>query len=344
MGNNTYAFSDKKDIAWGGIGVHVDGAMTSKEAISLAKLDYEVKKFPLFAEVDMGEHGIATPELSNNYATGRADNGDIFGVVGNRYEIIQNNQAFEFFDDIVGDKVAMFETAGALGKGEKIFITAKLPQHITVGKDDIENYLLLSSTHDGSGSIQVMFTPIRVVCNNTLNMALQSATNKVSIRHTKSVKDKLDNAATVLGIANNMLRKYEDVFNAMAKKRIDDNKLKEIIGITYLSKEEMRELAQFGGDMDATVKEAGKAPRRIISTRKVNIIKDVYEYAMAGPGQQTPETEGTLYGAVNAITGYYQNAKEFSSQEAKFNSNLYGANNKTMQKSFDIALSYLNNI
>ena len=95
--------------------------------------------------------------------------------MGKDYEVVQNMDAFSFFDAIVGGDGIQYETAGALGKGERIFITAKLPNYIKVGNDDlIEQYLFLTTSHDGGGSITAAFTPVRIVCNNTLNAALRN--------------------------------------------------------------------------------------------------------------------------------------------------------------------------
>jgi hypothetical protein len=106
----------------------------------------------------------------------QADTDEVLGVVGNDYEVVQNVNAFDFFDAIVGGKDGiLYETAGALGKGERIFITAKLPDYIRIGRDDlIKQYLFLTTSHDGYGSITAAFTPIRIVCQNTLNAALRN--------------------------------------------------------------------------------------------------------------------------------------------------------------------------
>jgi phage/plasmid-like protein (TIGR03299 family) len=122
----------------------------------------------------------------NSFYTYRPDTDAILGdKLGAEYEVIQNVDAFSFFDSIVGGDGIQYETAGALGKGERIFITAKLPNYIKVGNDDlIEQYLFLTTSHDGFGSITAAFTPIRIVCANTLNAAMQSRNNSIKIRHT----------------------------------------------------------------------------------------------------------------------------------------------------------------
>jgi phage/plasmid-like protein (TIGR03299 family) len=100
-----------------------------------------------------------------------------------------------FFDAIVGGGGILYETAGALGKGERIFIIAKLPDYINVGNNDlIEQYLFFTTSHDGSGSITAAFTPVRIVCNNTLNAALRKQSNSIKIRHTVNAKERLEEA------------------------------------------------------------------------------------------------------------------------------------------------------
>jgi phage/plasmid-like protein (TIGR03299 family) len=199
---------------------------TSREAIAHAGLDYEVVKAPLFAKGSEPAIDFAVPD---QYATIRTDNNVIFGVVGKDYQIVQNADAFAFFDAIVGggDGI-LYETAGAIGQGERIFITAKLPGYIRVGSgDDVtEKYIFLTTSHDGSGSITAAFTPIRVVCQNTLNAALRSATNVLRIRHTANAKQRLEDAHRVMGLADNLSVPLEGIFNEWLKYALRMNRSK----------------------------------------------------------------------------------------------------------------------
>jgi phage/plasmid-like protein (TIGR03299 family) len=172
-----YSFFSVKEKAWHGLGQIVEQYPTSAEAIRHAGLDYEVAKSPLYTKasgviqtndgIEMGSTELAVPDC---FATIRTDSNAVLGVVGKDYQIVQNREAFSFFDAIVGggDGI-LYETAGALGQGERIFITAKLPDYIRVGKgDDVtEKYIFLTTSHDGSGSITAAFTPIRIVCQNS---------------------------------------------------------------------------------------------------------------------------------------------------------------------------------
>lgn len=221
-----YSFFSVQQKAWHGLGQIVEDYPTSEEAIKFAGLDYEVIKAPLFTQgrgMAIRDGGEIVPNnivIPNNFATLRTDTNTALGVVGNDYHIIQNKEAFSFFDSIVdGSGQIRYETAGALGNGERIFITAKLPEPIRVGNgDDItEKYLFFTTSHDGSGSTTVAFTPIRIVCQNTLNASLRNMSNVVRIKHTSGAKQRLDDAHKVMGLANRLSDEMEGIFNQWAK-------------------------------------------------------------------------------------------------------------------------------
>ncbi len=264
-------------------------------------------------------------EVSNFYATMRTDTEQVLGVVGKEYEVVQNTDAFSFFDNIVDGDGIMYETAGALGKGERIFITAKLPDYIKVGKDDlIEKYLFLTTSHDGFGSITAAFTPIRIVCNNTLNAAFRNCSNSIKIRHTQNAKERLDEAHKVMGISNRLSGYLESAFNQWAKVRITDKKVKELIQFAMVLNKEVFHNIQ-SGQLDE------------LSSNFINICDNVYEYAMTSSTQQTETTKGTVFGAYNAITGYFQNVRNYKSEEAKLKSLLFGGTGQLRtQKAFNL--------
>ncbi len=252
------------------------------------------------------------------------------GIVGSRYEVVQNRTAFTFFDAIVGgDEGIMYETAGALGNGERIFITAKLPDYIKVDRADlIEQYIFLTTAHDGSGSIQAAFTPIRIVCNNTLNIALRNHSNMVTIRHTASAPQQLAIAHKVLGISYNMAKELEPIFQQMAK--------------TYVTDAETRRLITLAMAPNDVIFQAVRDKRTNVefSTQFENVIEEVYSYAQTAETQQMNSTRGTLFGAYNAITGYYQNVKEWKSADAKLSSLLDGTANERSRRAFDLCQNF----
>lgn len=162
-----HSFFSVKEKAWHGLGQIVSEYPTSSEAIWHAGLDYQVAKSPNIHEFPSGKEVVS----KTSFFTYRTDTEEVLGEsVGKDYQIVQNGEAFAFFDAIVGggDGI-LYETAGALGQGEQIFITAKLPDYIRVGNGDdvIEKYLFLTTTHNGSGSITAAFTPVRIVCQNS---------------------------------------------------------------------------------------------------------------------------------------------------------------------------------
>ena len=311
-----YSFFSVKEKAWHGLGQIVEDYPTSREALQFAGLDFEVVKRPIYAipEREPEDAGVLDAiTISNHFATVRTDRNTALGVVGRDYEIVQNRDAFSFFDAIVGcDSGILYETAGALGRGERIFITAKLPNYIKVGSDDvIEQYVFLTNTHDGSGSIIAAFTPVRVVCNNTLNAALRNCSNVVKIKHTANAKDRLKEAHKVMGMMNTLSPMLEGIFNQWSKVRIKDTEVQELIKKAMSPTKEVLDRVALGDYKE-------------LSTMFKNTCDRVFEYANVNPSQQLETTKGTLFGAYNAITGYYQNVVGYKDEGSKLKSIIYG--------------------
>lgn len=314
-----HSFFSVKEKAWHNLGQIVQDYPTSEEAIKHAGLDYEVIKSPLFTfgeGISIGQAGeiIESQQLPvpNFYSTLRTDNNAVLGVVGKDYEIIQNRDAFSFFDSIVGGDSILYETAGALGNGERIFITAKLPDYIRVGNDDlIEKYLFLTTSHDGTGSITAAFTPVRIVCANTLNAAMGNKSNTIRIRHTANAKQRLEQAHKVMGISKRLSIELEETFNHWTKIRITDKEVKKLIQAALIPNKEALQKIQDGKEDE-------------LSTCFSNMINSAFEYAMTNPTQLMDTTQGTVFGAYNAITGYFQNVRNYKDDEAKVKSLLMG--------------------
>jgi phage/plasmid-like protein (TIGR03299 family) len=333
-----YSFFSVQEKAWHGLGQIVEQYPTSAEAIQHAGLDYEVAKRPLYTKasgiiqtnegIEMGSTELAVPDC---FATIRTDSNAVLGVVGKDYHIVQNREAFSFFDAIVGggDGI-LYETAGVLGRGERIFITAKLPDYIRVGNgDDVtEKYIFLTTSHDGSGSITAAFTPIRIVCQNTLNASLRSMSNVVRIRHTSGAKQRLDDAHKVMGLADTLSTQLEGIFNEWAKVKITDNEVKKFIQLALCPNKETLDLIKKGADDE-------------VSTVFKNTVDDAFTYAMVSDSQQMETTKGTLFGAYNAVTGYYQNVRKYKDSEAKLQSIVMGGTAQLKsQKAFELCTSF----
>lgn len=335
-----YSFFSVQEKAWHGLGQIVTDYPTSIQAIKHAGLDYEVIKSPLYTKtsniidptenLEIGNNEVNVP---NYFATIRSDNNTVLGVVGKDYHIVQNREAFSFFDSIVGGTDGiLYETAGALGNGERIFITAKLPDYIRVGNgDDVtEKYIFLTTSHDGSGSITAAFTPVRIVCQNTLNASLRNMSNVVRIRHTSRAKQRLENAHKVMGLANEFSNQLEDIFNNWAKVKVTDHEVKKMIQFALCPNKETLQHLKAGNEDE-------------ISTVFKNTVEDAFAYAMTSESQQMNTTKGTLFGAYNAVTGYYQNVRSYKDSEAKLQSIILGGTAQLKsQKAFEICTNFQN--
>lgn len=333
-----YSFFSVQQKAWHNLGQIVEQYPTSAEAIKFAGLDFEVIKSPLYthgkgvsidANDEINEGGnILVPD---QFATMRSDTNTIFGVVGKDYQIVQNADAFAFFDAIVGggDGI-LYETAGALGNGERIFITAKLPDYIRVGNgDDVtEKYIFLTTSHDGTGSITAAFTPVRIVCQNTLNAALVNMSNVIRIRHTSGAKQRLENAHKVMGLANRLSTQLEGIFNQWTKVRITDAEVKKLIQLALCPNKETLDALKKGADDE-------------LSTLFKNTVEDAFAYGMMADTQQMDTTKGTVFGAYNAVTGYYQNVRNYKDDESKLQSIVMGGTAQgKAQRAFELCTAF----
>lgn len=215
------------DVPWHQLGRHLNKPATAAEAMEAARLDYTVVKRPMKAIINGRQYS----DVPNSFATVRSDTNQVLGVVGARYEPVQNREAFNFFDPLVDRDEAIYHTAGVLGRGEKIWLLAKLPDYIKVGpkKDPVEKFVLLYNSHDGSSHIRVKMTPIRVVCKNTLTAALSGTESEVRIKHTQSAQDKLQEAHQILSLTNQLYAQLDFIFNRMALRKVTGSQLVEYV-------------------------------------------------------------------------------------------------------------------
>ena len=220
-----------REKPWHGLGTMVTEAPTSADALKFAGLDWNVRQEPVFNS----RGGIITGYKANVRDT---DN-SVLGVVGDRYKVVQNADAFEFTDDLIGGDVR-YETAGSLRGGKQIWLLAKMPDTKIAG-DKVEPYLCFTNAHDGSSGVKVCMTPIRVVCNNTLNMALSTAKRTWSLRHTENVHERLAEAKNCLFKAESYmdgLAKYADV---AANTALRDDEIRDILNELFPITEETGE-------------------------------------------------------------------------------------------------------
>lgn len=193
-----------RDVPWHRLGVCVEEAPDSEVALVKAGLLWAVKSEPIY----IGSR------LADGYrANVRATDDALLGIVSDQYQIVQNREAFAFTDELLGEGV-VYETAGSLRGGKRIWLLARMPERYKALDDDIDAYLCFTNSHDGSSAVRVITTPIRVVCNNTLSLALGGAHRSWSGYHTKGVHDRLDDARRTLGLS----RHYYETLTKEAEK------------------------------------------------------------------------------------------------------------------------------
>lgn len=211
--------ANQRFVPWHGLGNPVENALNSKEAIEMAGLDWTVDSHPVF-----DHNGKVIPGYVANT---RSNDDSVLGIVSNRYKIVQNVDAFNFTDSLIGDEVH-YETAGSLKSGKCVWLLAKLPETQILG-DKFVPYICFTNSHDGTGAIKACLTNIRVVCNNTLNIALSTASRSWSVRHVGDINGKLEEARTTLGLANDYMKAFDVEAERLASIKISENEVNKLL-------------------------------------------------------------------------------------------------------------------
>lgn len=229
---------DYRAKPWEGLGTEVKEAPTSLEALKLADLDWEVEPMQISTE-----DGI----IPDWFANVRKTDGKVLGLVTSRYKICQNIDAFAFTDTLIGGDVR-YETAGQLNGGKRIWLLARLPDTEIVG-DKTEPYLCFTNTHDGSGAVRVCMTPVRVVCQNTLNLALRQANRAWSAKHTGDINGKLAEAHRCLEMANSYMKALDEEADRLANTKFDEERLRKLVESIFAVKEDASDRAKHNAQL-----------------------------------------------------------------------------------------------
>jgi phage/plasmid-like protein (TIGR03299 family) len=271
------------EVPWHGLGSPVPKGMTAEQMIRAAGLDWEVALRPARGARKINRKGeFSRYEVVRVRRPTTNENEVLLGVVSRRYQPLQNVEAFSFFDPIVGESKAYFETAGALGEGERIWVMAKMPGGMEVVRGDgCSKYLLLSNTHSGDGSVIVKFTAVRVVCQNTLMLAMDDGQKAYRVRHSRQMQFKLEELAGFLSITQEVFLKAEEQFKRMAKIQLTEGRLAHYLEAVF--------------PLTAAQKKNGEKPARW------GYVRTVFE---TQADLQLPGVRGTLWGGYNAITRF----------------------------------------
>ena len=354
-GDAAYIENGSKERAWHRLGTTFDRPLTAKEALEGCHANFEVVGRDIyhptsdFGKILMANEPIRPQELlqyfkkiQNRKANVRTDTDNCLGVVGSEYGIVQNTDAFDFIDMLTtgkcGGEVPTIECAGVLGQGERIFITAKLPEPIIMANksdDIVDMYFVFTTSHNGSGAVTTLITPVRVVCQNTLNFAFKHNSGKLSFKHTTNVLNRLDltnkenaeRAFKCMHIYNTYKAQFEASLEALAKVRLDDKQVEKILVNSLLTNDVQRIYAENGNNILGDD----------IPTRSQNIILNVTDALHGGIGQKELACgAGNGLWLVNGVTTYYQNNFDWKDdEERKFNALMDGSVQVKLQKVYE---------
>lgn len=231
MPANVETMFSVRRVPWHGLGTIVENAVSSKEAIELAGLNWIVESNPIF---DMNG------KVIEGYKANTRDIDKlVLGLVTDKYQIVQNSEAFDFADILLGEGVT-YETAGSLKNGRVIWLLAKMPDRYILG-DKFDPYMCFCNSHDGTGAIKICMTPIRVECNNTLNLAFQKTTRSWSTKHMGDIKTKMSEARHTLQLANDYLDTLAINADILANEKMTTNEMMDILDEMFPVSEEMSE-------------------------------------------------------------------------------------------------------
>ena len=219
MSANVETMMYVREKPWHGLGVRVEEAPNSADALRIAALDWQIENKPIY-----DGRGI---EIVGYQANTRSTDGKVMGIVSDRYTIVQNVDAFAFTDSLIGGDVR-YETAGSLKGGKQVWILARMPETKILG-DAVEPFLCFTNTHDGSGAVRAVMTPVRVVCNNTLNLALNGAKRSWSTPHRGDVQSRLEEARQTLELANQYMVRLDEEADRLANEKLSDAEAVKVI-------------------------------------------------------------------------------------------------------------------
>lgn len=319
-------YLEAEGMPWWGGGTPLKQVATAEEAIAVAELDWLVETVPIFIKNGGGKY----KEIDHRRAIVRATDQQDFAIMNERYTPLQNKDAFTFFDQIVGEGKAIYHTAGSLNNGAIIWIQAQLPGEIRVLGDDVtKKFIVLSNSHDGSKAIRAFFTPIRIVCLNTHNIALKNSSNMVSIRHMGDYTAKFQEAAKLMGITNAYYDQMQEVYTRMSEVKVDRN------GLLVYTKE-LWPMPKPPTDRTGTKEEKYELVRALIKEKRIQMVK-LHDH---GSGSET--CKGTVWAAFNSATElldhYNKNYRSFNNWTKDI---WWGKAARKKQQAFELAVELI---
>lgn len=301
-------FSSNNIVPWHGLGRVIKEAPTSEDAIKLAELDWDVIPKPIFDEFGR--------ELKGYKVNQRSSDNKNLGIVTDRYRVVQNREAFAFTDALLGEGVK-YETAGSLASGKRVWMLAKL-ENTTLAEENIDPYLVFTNNHDGTGAVRVAITPVRVVCQNTLNLALGKASRHWSCAHKGNIQSKLDEARYTLGNAALYMEALEEEFGELKLKKVTEKQVRDmtekLLELEFASL--FKKAVKIGKVID--LKEVLKQQKyeEKLNRKRTDILNIYYDKP------DLKETEHTAFRFVNAVSDYATHTNDHRNT-ANYQENLF---------------------
>ena len=318
-------------MPWHELGTQLDSPPKSAEkVIQAANLDWEVEKKLVYAY----DNGTLTA-IPGYWATYRADlwgteNAKPFGLVGDEYNVLQNREAFRFFDEIIESGFVTYETAGALGQGERVWVLAKVKKPMVIkGVDEVEKYLLLSNGHDGRTAVQIRFTPVRVVCQNTLNWALARGNDLTYSHHGRGMDSRIARAQESVKRVLGYYDVLEQHFQQLARVPMPAGRLNVYLGAVFPNPK--RRANQTERNFAEALKRVARL--RDTSTRLFD----------EGRGNQETAIKHTLWAAYNAVTELVDHFLAYQDARQRMESVCFGEGERTKRLAFDEAMKLTRN-
>jgi len=307
---------------WHELGVKLDRAPTSREAITAAGCDWRVGLKPLFTE----EHA----QVSHK-AVYRETDGRILGVVGPGWMPLQNESAFAWFDPFLESGEATIETAGSLRDGARVWVLAKITGSdipiVPQDDDRIARYILLANGHDGVLGCHVGYTPVRVVCANTLAMAREAGASKLlRIQHRKNIAQTLDDVRGVMNTINQTFEATAEQYRMLAQHGISGKQLEKYVQRVFGTRVEVRDLDALTPEQEEELKGKG--------ARVLDQITPLFE---SGRGNDLPGVRGTWWAAFNGVTEYVTHARG-SDASKRLDAVSFGDGARLIRRALDVAV------
>jgi len=301
------------NVPWHGEGTYVgDENVHSKEALVASGLEWDVHKAECYAQEEGGD--IFIPDMR---AVLRDSDNAYMGMVGKDFNLLQNSEAFEFMDSLVDEGLMRYHTAGSLRNGKRIFILGKIGQYEALPNDLVDKYILLYNSHDGTGALRCLPTTVRVVCANTVALALNKGQGQgISVRHTKNMRSRMDEAKQIFGLAQEQLAEVEEFHKALAQTEMTNEQFNEFANILIPD--------PIGEGKDGKPKN----PKRAQNNR--DKLQNLY---ILGRGSEIKGVRFTGWAAHNAVTEYVNYERSARGGQAnRFESALFGSGAALVQK------------